>query len=292
MKFTGERHLPQIENANALSHYHRYYFVLNQIDLEGKVVLDIACGEGYGANILSGKAKLVYGVDISSETIDHARKAYFKEKIKFLVASVASVPLEDKSVDIVVSFETIEHHNQHIQMMQEIKRVLKYDGILIISSPNKGYYEKYYPGFINEYHVKELYQEEFKNLIKQYFKHTNIFIQNNVEGSFISNESENCNYKRPFQIEKTSGVSHIIEPRFNISIASDSELSFSSSISICRLSFQSEMSSIVEEQSLLIENIYNSGAWKLARFLLYPVQLLRKIISVTINKLRKLKNKW
>ena len=76
------------------------------------------------------------------------------------------IPLDDDSVDLVISFETIEHHDKHHEMMAEIRRVLAPEGILMLSSPDKKYYSDI-PKFQNSYHIKELYFEEFKDLVAQ-----------------------------------------------------------------------------------------------------------------------------
>ena len=80
------------------------------------------------------------------------------------------------SVDLVVSFETIEHHDRHLEMVKEIRRILRPDGVLIISSPDKHEYSDV-PGFKNEYHVKELYLSEFTDLLASHFTHVGVFGQ-------------------------------------------------------------------------------------------------------------------
>jgi ubiquinone/menaquinone biosynthesis C-methylase UbiE len=259
--------------------------VINQIELKEKIVLDIACGEGYGCNILSKYSKFVFGVDNSKETINYAKKKYSIPNSMFLVGNASSIPLDDKSVDVVTSFETIEHHNLHTEMMQEFKRVLKEDGILVISTPDKGYYENYFPGYNNEFHVKELYHDTFKSLINKYFKYSEFFLQNNIVGSIIANENENSNYNIPLLIEESSGRSEIIVPRFNISIASDSDLFIFRSITICTPSFYYDVFSVIQgmnntihEQEKKIQNIYKSNAWKISRLLTYPIRKFFKIL--------------
>ena len=116
-----------------LEHLHRYAIAR---DLAyGKDVLDIACGEGYGSELLATVARKVTGVDISEEAIAHAARKYVRPNIAFAVGSCACIPLAEANVDLVVSFETIEHHDRHLEMMQEIGRVLRPTGVLIISSP-------------------------------------------------------------------------------------------------------------------------------------------------------------
>jgi ubiquinone/menaquinone biosynthesis C-methylase UbiE len=267
MEFTGERFVPQLSGWLALQHYHRYYFVVNHIDLKEKVVLDLACGEGFGSEILSKSSKYVYGVDVSDETIEHSKKTYCKPNLKFLVGEAASIPLDNNSIDVIVSFETLEHHNQHSEMMQEIKRVLNITGILVISSPDKGFYEKHLFGNRNKFHVKELYYEEFVKLINEYFNNCKFFIQNNIVGSLIASENEENVYKRPIHIDKESGLNEIIEPRFNICIASDSELSFSSTISICTYPTYNDFFNIIDRQIKIIKNVQSSKIWRFVRVL-------------------------
>ena len=85
---------------------------------------------------------------------------------------------------MVTSFETIEHHDKHEEMMREIKRVLKPDGILIISSPNRLSYSDE-RNYSNPFHVKELYYDEFVNLLRKHFKYTKINGQRLGAGSFV-----------------------------------------------------------------------------------------------------------
>ncbi len=286
MEFTGERFVPEIEGWLALQHFHRYFFVTNQIELNDKVILDIACGEGYGCNILSKFSKHVYGVDLSRESIEHARKKYGKHNLTFIVGDVTSIPLESNFCDVVVSFETIEHHDKHTRMLQEIKRILKTNGILILSSPDKGFYEKYFPSQINDYHVKELYFSEFKKMLAQYFNHNVYFSQNNVIGSLINIENSTPYTLKPIQIEKETGQSMTIEPRFNICISSDRELKIDPSFSICTPRFYFDVFSIINEQKNIInslkkeiEKIYHSKAWKIYRVVIRPFKFLRKLFK-------------
>src|ERR1051325_4300232 len=100
----GERLLPEMHDANAVMHWHRYAFAAGLC--RGKDVLDIASGEGYGSNLMSGAAKSVTGVDISAEAVAHANAKYNSPTLRFLQGSAAEIPLEDASVDVAVSFET------------------------------------------------------------------------------------------------------------------------------------------------------------------------------------------
>ncbi len=183
LEFTGERLTTSLEVAHGvIEHLHRY--ALAQKITIDKIVLDIASGEGYGSFLLSKTASKVYGVDIDENSINYAKAKYGKsENINFLVGSTDAIPLDDNSVDIVISFETIEHHNEHQLMIQEILRVLKNDGVLLISSPEKSIYNERDPN--NPYHVKELSVTDFEILLKKYFKNVTLLSQRFVIGSLI-----------------------------------------------------------------------------------------------------------
>ncbi|MDJ0618990.1 MAG: methyltransferase domain-containing protein [Calothrix sp. MO_192.B10] len=183
MKFTGERYVSHLNGQIKYEHLHRYALCLEFVT--GKSVLDIASGEGYGSALLAKVAESVVGVDISSEAIEYATQEYSSlPNLQFLAGSCDSIPLPDNSVDVVTSFETIEHHDKHEEMMLEIKRVLKPDGVLIISSPNRLIYSDE-PKQQNPFHVKELYYNELVDLLNSYFKFCQIYGQRLATNSFI-----------------------------------------------------------------------------------------------------------
>src|SRR5689334_23550842 len=107
LAFTGERYTPDVGDQVQHEHLHRYLFALGYC--VGRRVVDVACGEGYGAAFLGSFAAEVVGVDKSAEAIEHALNAYPSGNVDFHVADAASVPVEDGYADVVVSFETIEH---------------------------------------------------------------------------------------------------------------------------------------------------------------------------------------
>ncbi len=182
LDFTGERFIPGVTGEIEMEHYHRYYLASEIV--RGKQVLDIACGEGYGAALMSKWAQRVIGVDIDPDAVGHARDAYRSGNLEFHCGSCAAIPLPDASVDVVVSFETIEHHDQHHEMMEEIVRVLRPGGVLMMSSPDRVEYSER-PGFHNEFHVKELDRTELENLITQYFPAFELYGQRTTMASMI-----------------------------------------------------------------------------------------------------------
>ena len=204
MEFTGERYVPSLDGQIKYEHLHRYALCLEFVT--GKSVLDIASGEGYGSALLARVAESVVGVDISPEVVEYAVQQYSSfQNLKFLVGSCDSVPLADNSVEVVTSFETIEHHDQHEEMMLEIKRVLTSDGVLILSSPNRLTYSDE-PKYSNPFHIKELYYEELVNLLSKHFKYFQIYGQRLATGSFIFSLE---NYKESIFKAYTGGVNHV-----------------------------------------------------------------------------------
>jgi hypothetical protein len=179
MEFTGERFTPEILGAIAAEHYHRYFFASSLV--AGKRVLDIASGEGYGTHILAQSAAHVTGVDISPEAVAWAAQKYSGDGIVFLRGDACAIPLPDAAVDVVVSFETLEHLGEQAAMLCEIRRVLRENGLLIISTPNK----RLYAAYENAFHVHELNREDFLSLLKGHFTHLTLLGQRVLYGSLL-----------------------------------------------------------------------------------------------------------
>lgn len=217
-KSTGERLEFYDFSDVTVEHLHRYSIAKDFVN--DKVVLDIASGEGYGANILSKYASKVIGVDIDKDCVENANIKYSRDNLSFFVGSADDIPVESNTIDVLISFETIEHHNKHVEMLTEIKRVLKLDGILIMSSPDKKYYSDL-TGQVNPFHVKELYFKEFKKLIDQYFQFTNYYYQNSFNlNSFIGCLESIENYKI-YSGDENNIYDDLLLPVYNIVIASD-----------------------------------------------------------------------
>lgn len=217
LQFTGERYMPEITGNIFLEHMHRYFLVARLVT--GKAVLDIACGEGFGSNVLSGTAASVIGVDIAEEAVLHARSKYKSDRLSFKVGSVTAIPLLDASVDVVVSFETIEHISEHEEMLKEVKRVLRPGGMFVVSTPDKLTYTDA-TGQINPFHVKELYRGEFESLIASHFKHFRLHGQKIGFGSIIATEAGSA----PFVETGSSSLATtdgLTDPMYLIAVASD-----------------------------------------------------------------------
>jgi ubiquinone/menaquinone biosynthesis C-methylase UbiE len=183
LSWTGERVVPTESGQTAVEHLHRYAIAADLAN--GKTVLDIASGEGYGANLLASTAGRVIGIDIAPEAVRHAHSKYCRHNLTFIVGECGNIPIDTSTVDLVVSFETLEHHAQHEAMIAEFARVLRPGGAVIISSPNKREYSDI-PKYKNPFHVAELYLDQFESLLKSHFRNVYVFGQRVSSGSCIA----------------------------------------------------------------------------------------------------------
>ena len=277
LKATGERLLVEYKNSTTVEHLHRYSIAKDFVS--GKVVLDIACGEGYGSNLLAQNAKFVYGVDIAADAVSHAKQKYQKDNLSFLEGSAAKIPLDSNSIDILISFETIEHHDKHIEMMEECKRVLKPNGVLIISSPDKKFFSDI-PQYKNEFHVKELYKQEFYDLVKSYFTFVHLYKQGIVKGSLIYNEDEGLQSTLLFHAgdyKKMGYVADIKNPMYNLIIASDSPLDAYPTSCFESDFVDNDLLETVMKYKSLYESVCRSNAYRFSRLLFLPVRIVKKL---------------
>ncbi len=226
--WTGERFIPWMQGS--LIHYehlHRYA-IASQL-VRGKNVLDLACGEGYGSHLLSKDAKFVVGIDIDKNTVKHAQDKYKVQNLEFIQGSIVKLPIQNKNkFDVIICFEGIEHIEEHEQFLSEAKRILKKDGLFIISSPNKKTYSDDQK-FENPFHRKELYFNEFRELLNKFFSNS-VFLGQKVYCSSNIWPILNDNYSyKEFQIEKQEKEFQFAEtkkknPKYLIAIASDQKL--------------------------------------------------------------------
>lgn len=152
------------KSSNYITCQHIMRYVFASTLVAGKTVLDIACGAGYGAShFVACGAKEVVGVDLSKNAVAYARNQYSKKGLHLLQGNAVFLPLRDRSFDMVVSFETIEHINEYEEYLEEMKRVLKPQGTFICSTPNIAYTQHPY------YHVKEFRPAEFFDLLENHF---------------------------------------------------------------------------------------------------------------------------
>jgi O-antigen biosynthesis protein len=221
LPWTGERYVPEVGGQIALEHVHRYALAC---ELAGGLdVLDIACGEGYGSAMLAARARRVVGVDLAVDVVTHARRRYAGSALQFLAGRADHIPLADASVDLVVSFETIEHMDGHELVIAELKRVLRPRGVLIISTPEKSVYSDGRT-MTNPYHVKELHGEELRSLLAARFRHVAVAGQRVIFGSVILTEASGP--MRTYERAGDTASSHpgLARPEYLVAVATDGDL--------------------------------------------------------------------
>jgi SAM-dependent methyltransferase len=185
---TGERYIPHLDTAHeiACEHWHRYLYASQFV--ADKVVLDIASGEGYGSHYLAGVAKQVIGVEADAQAVRHASSKYVRPNLEFRCGSAEVIPVEGKQVfDAVVCFETIEHlwEGQQLTFLREIDRLLKPDGVFLVSTPNKFFYYHIRPGGKNPFHRREFYYDDYLSLLRRHFRTVHLLGQKMYPVSYI-----------------------------------------------------------------------------------------------------------
>jgi 2-polyprenyl-3-methyl-5-hydroxy-6-metoxy-1,4-benzoquinol methylase len=214
-EFNLERVLPNDERTKFLFQEHTIRYLFASQFTASKTVLDAACGSGYGSAILSESgAKKVVGIDNSSEAIEYCKKNYKKENLEFKKANCEKITL-DTTFDVAISFETIEHLKNQDNFLAEIKRVLKDDGIFIVSTPNADTYPS-----DNPFHYKEFTESEFKLFLGKYFSNITIFYQYYPSSMAISKPTDIMNDLKINFFNATNFQLDDISEKFNLDSSS------------------------------------------------------------------------
>jgi ubiquinone/menaquinone biosynthesis C-methylase UbiE len=160
-------------------HIHRYHEALLHIDPDD-IVLDIACGTGFGTDIIAGKTNgKVIGGDIAADAIDECKTHWKKNNLEFRVLDGTKLDFPDQYFNKIVSFETLEHTGQYREMVAEFARVLKPGGQLILSTPNRDVSSP--DGIIvNPFHIQEFTCEELKQILETAFPSVQLSGQRNI----------------------------------------------------------------------------------------------------------------
>jgi SAM-dependent methyltransferase len=174
MALTGERTLPDVPAENYW--YRRHLAVYGWIAARsgGARVLDMACGEGYGADAIARRAVDVVGLDANPETYEHARLRYTRPGLRFERGLVESFG-EPGTYDVVVFLQTIEHVQDPRAVLRHLKTLLAPGGQLYVSTPNlltlaPAGAEK----SENPWHIKEYRADEFRALCEATFEHVEL----------------------------------------------------------------------------------------------------------------------
>lgn len=189
LSWTGERAVPWGDDLQVIyEHYHRY--LLAALWVEGKDVLDLGSGEGYGADLLARTARSVVGVDIAADAVEHASVRYGRESVGFVVGSITDASsVEPEAYDVVVCFEALEHVEEHKDLIAVVRKALRPGGLFVTSTPERMAYNEDRSGGGNPYHVRELARDEFNDLLTGSFENVAMFEQQIAIGSLVTGMS-------------------------------------------------------------------------------------------------------
>jgi SAM-dependent methyltransferase len=178
-EFTGERVIPgQVDADLWAEHMARYAFASRMV--EGKRVLDVGCGTGYGTAELAKHASEAVGVDVSPDAIDYASEHF--RSARFVLSGAADLPFPSASFDVVTSFELIEHLSEWRGLLSQARRVLHPGGVFVVSTPNKLYYaEARGLAGPNPFHEHEFEYSEFGAALREFFPNVKILLQDRLE---------------------------------------------------------------------------------------------------------------
>jgi SAM-dependent methyltransferase len=149
-------------------HRARYRFAARYV--HGKRVLDIACGAGFGLQMLRQAGAYAVGMDLDTQALREAQPITGPSVAQ---ANALLLPIADERVDVVSSFETIEHVTDAAAFIAELRRVLRPGGMLILSTPNR----EFGPPTSNPYHIQEFSRAELHALLRQAFAEVAIYGQ-------------------------------------------------------------------------------------------------------------------
>jgi SAM-dependent methyltransferase len=185
----GERFLPNVHRGELLAAEHLARYAWAAQAARGRVALDAGCGVGYGTAMLARAGALqAFGVDIDADAIGDAQ-ADFGDVATFSVADLHALPFPNAGFTLVTCFEAIEHVADPERAIHELHRVLADDGLLLLSSPNRGVY----PGG-NPFHVHEYEAAELEETLRARFEHVRIHRQDMHLASLIADGEAHAAY--------------------------------------------------------------------------------------------------
>jgi SAM-dependent methyltransferase len=163
LPLTGERTVPGIPAENYWFRRHEAAYGFAAPVVAGRTVVEVGCGEGYGAAALAGSARQVVGVDYDAVTVAHAARAY--ADVQFVRANLAALPIPTGSVDVVTTLQVIEHVWDHGEFIRECRRVLRANGTLLVTTPNRLTFSPGLDTPVNPFHTREFTALELTQLL-------------------------------------------------------------------------------------------------------------------------------
>lgn len=164
LPLTGERTVPGVPQENYWFRRHEAAYVALRRYCVDAVVLEAGCGEGYGAELMAGVARLVVGLDYDAVTIGHVQRAY--PRVRAVRGNLAGLPLRSSTVDVVANLQVIEHLWDQAGFLAECARVLRPGGRLLVTTPNRITFSPGRDTPLNPFHTRELSAAELAGLLR------------------------------------------------------------------------------------------------------------------------------
>lgn len=165
LPLTGERTVPGVPEENYWFRRHEAAYEFAGPYVSGRDVLEVGCGEGYGTALLARSARTVTGLDYDALTVTHAASRY--PDARFLRGNLAALPVRDAAVDVLATLQVIEHVWDHPQFVRECRRVLRPDGLLLVTTPNRLTFSPGRDEPLNPFHTKEFTAAELAALLER-----------------------------------------------------------------------------------------------------------------------------
>lgn len=156
-----DRERPSFEDSNNVT-VKRCFFAYEYASeyVKNKITADIGCADGYGTQFLADYSNKTTGVDYSAETVKIANEKHKnKTNLNFISSSVPPLPFEDNSLEVITAFQFIEHIEDRLGFIKEVKRVLKPGGTFLCSTPNIKMSIARNPFHVHEYTFDEMKKE-------------------------------------------------------------------------------------------------------------------------------------
>jgi 2-polyprenyl-3-methyl-5-hydroxy-6-metoxy-1,4-benzoquinol methylase len=170
LELTGERTLPDVPAENYWFRRHLVVYEWIAERCAGLKVVDMACGEGYGSEVLARRARAVTGVDANPEAFEHARLKYTRPGVRFVRNMIE---LHSEPCDVVVFLQTIEHVPDPAGVLRHFREMA---GTVYVSTPNLLTLAP--PGADrsgNPWHLREYRVAEFRALCEGVFERVELY---------------------------------------------------------------------------------------------------------------------
>jgi 2-polyprenyl-3-methyl-5-hydroxy-6-metoxy-1,4-benzoquinol methylase len=170
LELTGERTLPDVPAENYWFRRHLAVYEWIAERSAGLEMVDMACGEGYGTDVLARRARRVTGVDANPDAYEHARAKYTRPGVRFVRDLIETYI---QPCDAVVFLQTIEHVKQPEQVLSHFKAMAP---TVYVSTPNvltlapEGADKS-----DNPWHVREYRAREFRALCERVFDRVELY---------------------------------------------------------------------------------------------------------------------